>query len=298
MKNHILLFLIATLFYSFTSLSQSNSYFSDGESWASELNSKYSWRSNYVQQQGDTIIGNDTLVKLAFIEGPDDTIFYLAKNDTGVLITYHSRENYTNSLNYRIIDYSRTDSITAKWYDSSNNYWEYFAYPISTIDTMYFNGKPVRIYKLDDFCSYDGDFVVEGVFGGEFDPIYFYCFEIRYRMTCYSSNGIVYRVGGIGDGKQVDYSFTQNGNGECFLENVGLPKEETTRFEFYPNPVSEVLTIESQRATEIKIVNIYGQIVYTVDIPKGTKDIDVTGLESGVYLIRSSAGESRRFIKS
>lgn len=297
MKNHILLFLIATLFFSTTSLSQSNSYFSDGESWASELSSKYSWQSNYVQQQGDTIIGNDTLVKLTFIQGPGDTLFYLAKNDTGVLVTFHSNLNYTDSLNYRIIDYSRTDSITVKWYNSSYEYWEYFAYPISNIDTMYFNGKPVKIFKLDDFCSYEGDYAIEGVFGGEFDPIYFFCFEIRFRMTCYSSNGIVYRVSGIGEADQGDYYFQQNGNGECFLENVGLPNEETTRFKLYPNPASDQLTIETDRAARIAILSIYGKTVYSGTLDKGDNQIDISDFKSGVYFIRTSTGLSKRFVK-
>lgn len=295
MKNHILLALINTLLCFTTSLSQSNSYFSDGESWASELHSNYYWASNYVQQQGDTIIGNDTLVKLTFIQGPGDTLFYLAKNDTGVLVTFHSNLNYTDSLNYRIIDYSRTDSITAKWYDSSNNYWEYLAYPISNIDTMYFNGKPVKIFRLD-FCNYQGDYVIEGVFGGEFDPIFYSCFEIRYRMTCYSNNGIVYWVSGIGEANFGDYYFQQNGNGECFLENVGIPAEETTRFKVYPNPSTDQLSIETGQKTKIQIKNMYGQIVYTAELMTGVNEIDVSSFSRGLYYVKGASNNVIKFI--
>lgn len=292
MKNHILLFLIASLFCSMTSHSQSNSYFSDGESWAGERWIKQNVSSFYVNNVGDTIINNDTLVKLVHVHGQNqgDTTFYMVKNDTGVLISYYSENGYTDTLKKITIDYSRTDSVTSEWHYFPDSFYEYTAYKINNIDTLFFQGKSVKIFDIEDDCGGSWrDHVYEGTFIDGPNPFFESCFEYAKVMTCYSSHGITYGV--------YEDDFTQNGNGECFLENVGLPKEETTRFEFYPNPVSEVLTIESQRATEIKIVNIYGQIVYSVDIPKGTKDIDVTGLESGVYLIRSSAGESRRFIK-
>ncbi|MFI5219411.1 MAG: T9SS type A sorting domain-containing protein [Bacteroidia bacterium] len=64
----------------------------------------------------------------------------------------------------------------------------------------------------------------------------------------------------------------------------------------YPNPGTNSVTIKfpSDKAGEIKIVNLFGQIVFSVPIKIGTeeKTIDINKFSAGMYVARWSSGEN------
>lgn len=62
-----------------------------------------------------------------------------------------------------------------------------------------------------------------------------------------------------------------------------------TRFNCYPNPSSVFITIQSEQSNEfeIQMTDILGQVVIRKKVKNGD-NIDVTGLESGIYFLRSS----------
>ncbi len=58
------------------------------------------------------------------------------------------------------------------------------------------------------------------------------------------------------------------------------------KIKIYPNPVSEILNIETPETSTLEIINIQGQIVSTKTISDKTGSIDVSELRSGVYTLR------------
>ena len=83
-------------------------------------------------------------------------------------------------------------------------------------------------------------------------------------------------------------------------------------YDFYPNPIRNILNFNMQFASlqtapaNLQIYNVYGTIVYSqllnnlTDFPTPPNSINLTGLESGVYvLLIQSRGVSKisKFIK-
>ncbi|ESU21188.1 hypothetical protein FEDK69T_25550 [Flavobacterium enshiense DK69] len=76
-----------------------------------------------------------------------------------------------------------------------------------------------------------------------------------------------------------------------------------TYFVLYPNPVKDVLNIETKQTIEVSSINIYnqlGQLVLVVPNAQNVSKVDVSGLASGNYFIKinSDKGTSNtKFIK-
>ncbi len=65
---------------------------------------------------------------------------------------------------------------------------------------------------------------------------------------------------------------------------------------FYPNPSNGILFIESNTLTNITIIDINGKILLYQTIDKKGQ-IDISSLSSGMYLLRTKEGVTRKFIK-
>jgi allantoicase len=64
-----------------------------------------------------------------------------------------------------------------------------------------------------------------------------------------------------------------------------------TKVNFYPNPVSDLLYIESQgngTIKEIKIYDIYGRVILTKKTSESQIIIDVSGMENGLYILETN----------
>lgn len=195
---------------------QSNEYFKHGEGWAdvgygAEGNTFYS----YVFQVGDTIINNDTLVKLKKPYTVSDTTFYLAKSHLGVLTAYYSNYNFTSIGDSLIMDFSRLDSITQRIYNNMGS--SYTAKAINSIDTVYFGTVAKKIFDINDDCIFFGydDYVYEGVFG-----FYESCFESINLLLCYSISDSSYQVN--------LNTFTYLSSGSCSI-NLGIDELNTEK---------------------------------------------------------------------
>jgi len=108
-------------------------------------------------------------------------------------------------------------------------------------------------------------------------------------------------VGKIGMGSYNDVAFFDN-----FVEGGGpgsVPEVYVTNFMAYPNPVSDVLTINANTEIHAVIIqNILGQNIRGTDhIYRKTTQLDVSGLQTGIYFIKiyDERGEStvRKIIK-
>lgn len=83
---------------------------------------------------------------------------------------------------------------------------------------------------------------------------------------------------------------------------LGLDEAAVVEASLYPNPATNNLTIEltnKNAAAELTLVDLLGNVVYTSAI-NGSATIDVSGLTSGVYMVRlnnNGQTSSARFVK-
>ncbi len=82
---------------------------------------------------------------------------------------------------------------------------------------------------------------------------------------------------------------------------VGIVQnEEQETFSFFPNPVNNILTINSNEKLSIQILNTLGSVVQETSVIKGLNQIDASTWTPGVYFIRVSNNENanvQKFIK-
>ena len=57
-------------------------------------------------------------------------------------------------------------------------------------------------------------------------------------------------------------------------------------FNFYPNPVFEILTIESEQQGKVQILTSLGHVVRDIDISEGRQEISISEVPSGIYAIK------------
>ena len=74
--------------------------------------------------------------------------------------------------------------------------------------------------------------------------------------------------------------------------------DEEFRFTLYPNPATNLITIESNKIfqEEMKITNLQGATVWTGRADSEKYDIDISGLVPGTYFLRLG-NEVKKFIK-
>src|SRR5690606_34256647 len=87
---------------------------------------------------------------------------------------------------------------------------------------------------------------------------------------------------------------------EVVIGTVSSAEFFTENFNIYPNPVTDVLNIESKNglnASEIKITDMTGKVV---KVQKDATSINVSNLSAGTYLIDITTNEGKatsKFIK-
>jgi hypothetical protein len=72
------------------------------------------------------------------------------------------------------------------------------------------------------------------------------------------------------------------------------------RINIFPNPIVDILTIETPYKATIEILNIEGQIIKTINTAEKKTSIDVSNLSSGVYIIKAKTEKGvavKKFIK-
>jgi hypothetical protein len=73
---------------------------------------------------------------------------------------------------------------------------------------------------------------------------------------------------------------------------------EDDAFEYFPNPVSEILKLEyNQPISEVMVFNTIGQLVHTRTPNAKTAQIDMSGYSKGIYRIRVVAGNLAKTFK-
>jgi hypothetical protein len=94
----------------------------------------------------------------------------------------------------------------------------------------------------------------------------------------------------VGSGPQ------QQGLWKFDLPSSDLSEMSLSKIEIYPNPTKSSLHIKTQTATTAYILSLDGIIKAQIDINCETT-LDVSSYSPGVYFIRSSEGQTVKFIK-
>lgn len=80
--------------------------------------------------------------------------------------------------------------------------------------------------------------------------------------------------------------------------------EEKTGVQIFPNPVNDILNIESSETTVIKSIGVYntlGQLIIDVEKPADNKELNVSQLSAGNYLLKidtEKGTNTQKFIKN
>ena len=80
-----------------------------------------------------------------------------------------------------------------------------------------------------------------------------------------------------------------------YTEGIG---EQAANVSLYPNPTQGEVTVEGESLQTVRIVNVYGQIVYNAEVEGDQVRIDLSGMAKGIYvmLIGTANGEAVRQI--
>lgn len=83
---------------------------------------------------------------------------------------------------------------------------------------------------------------------------------------------------------------------------VNTENNELYNLQCFPNPVDQTLFIQqNERIDKIEVMNIFGQILYSIPCNSNQMEIDLSDLSQGIYLINIYANnsiQSRRIVKS
>ncbi len=108
-------------------------------------------------------------------------------------------------------------------------------------------------------------------------------------------------LSGLGDADSITTILTSSDNGQfgmntpAFFAIDNLEMEQSTGIStekvslpvtLYPNPATDVVTIETQATTTVTIFNIAGQLVKTQTLAAGANTVIIDELETGVYILR------------
>jgi len=78
---------------------------------------------------------------------------------------------------------------------------------------------------------------------------------------------------------------------------VGVNNSITPAMRLYPNPAKNKLTIEltnmPEKTSVVSIINVTGSVVYNSKLSNVTNEIDISGLQSGLYFIKIDSGNQR-----
>ena len=303
MKINLLLF---ALLFSTTLFGQTPAYFDNNQEWLSSYSFYSPGLTDCVQNStyadyvnGDTLIGGITYTKIgrrtftAYFPmssapcSPDwwgDVPSHRILRQSNDSIFEYSTQNNTEEL---LISYNLNvgDVFSPTSYININ-------YTVQQIDTIVLNGQNHRGFSVDTINDYrviegvghysyeNGGFLNNWGFWGGMDQVT--------ALNCYAQNGTTY------------WSHPNITLGSCnYLHDLSVDNlDDMNQLLLFPNPVSELINIESQfNINSIKIMSLNGTVIREQESSLGIKSVNVNDLSQGSYLIIVQDVEGRRSIR-
>ena len=119
-----------------------------------------------------------------------------------------------------------------------------------------------------------------------------------------AGNTFTYTFNQVGSTNYVCDPHAGNMNGTVTVTSTaGITKNNLLSFDMYPNPVSDMLTVQLPTGTEkaeVSIIDYTGRLVFSKTISFNDTSIDVQSISKGIYIIRVASNAKigvQRFIK-
>lgn len=119
-----------------------------------------------------------------------------------------------------------------------------------------------------------------------------------------AGNTFTYTFNQVGSTNYVCDPHAGNMNGTVTVTSTaGITKNNLLSFDMYPNPVSDILTVQLPTGTEkaeVSIIDYTGRLVSSKTISSNDTSIDVQSISKGIYIIRVATNAKigvQRFIK-
>ena len=83
-------------------------------------------------------------------------------------------------------------------------------------------------------------------------------------------------------------ALTADGNHVIHFTNLSANEQSLLNVNLYPNPTQGLLTVEAENMTSVGIYNLVGQCLIEATANDSAVNLDLNGLQSGVYLVKVS----------
>jgi len=104
----------------------------------------------------------------------------------------------------------------------------------------------------------------------------------------WTENGVV-----VSEELTFTFQATANRDLVVHLLNTQGVAENTAQAMVYPNPTSGEITVECESLSHVRIVNAYGQTVYSADLEGDQTRIDLSQMAKGIYMMQIEAAEGQ-----
>ncbi len=188
-------------------------------------------------------------------------------------VTEYVGAGYTNSL-------TQLKTITSHVINSSGNTLPAAA-EVSTLNANMEDYESVLIKVINANCTEWGTVAKTGtVSDGSGDLVVYDKFNVAFSLTV----GTAYDITGVvGIYHDIMELFPRDANDIAI--HSGVNSIANANFTIYPNPVSNLLNVNSQNASQIVVSNTIGQQVIRIENAKANEQISVADLQAGMYFV-------------
>lgn len=81
------------------------------------------------------------------------------------------------------------------------------------------------------------------------------------------------------------------------IEDLSISSITKNQFTVYPNPVMQSLNFEASNSGNAKLYTLTGTLLMNITVTQGMNTIDVTSIESGMYILKLDNGQDAKFFK-
>ena len=95
-------------------------------------------------------------------------------------------------------------------------------------------------------------------------------------------------------------SIVTNTSVNNFVMTNGISENKTGDFLIYPNPTNGIFKIQSSKSLSenwVEIYNTVGKLVLRSKIDNTSDQIDISGLQNGIYLLKTENGFTKTIVK-